>query len=807
MLTSTPRKQALQTPFLPSLNPLRRASQGTLLGTFLVLGLTLGPPAWADSGEPSSIDIPAQALDEALLAIGRAYGVNVIASEALTSGRQTAALAGKLTVEEALSRLLSDTALVFERLENGTYIVKRGPLDQRATVMPARRIEEIVVRGEKFDRTIQETLSSVSVLEGEVIDASYITDIAQVFQRITNVSNTSAGFSIRGIPERGVGSGTGDTSQTSAVYVDGAVQSQFGGSNGLVSAWDIEQIEVFRGAQTTTQGRAALGGAVVVNTVDPSFEWDGRARIAAGEFGTRQYAAALGGPIVDDILAFRIAVDSNETDGFTEFVTSEGDVLDDIGSTERDLVRAKLLLRAGPSTEAVLSVVHSDSTEGPSLINGPDLSQRRATEVINVADTEITSLALNVTHDISDALALTSVTSYSDLDYRVSPIPETLGSVGVSTTLEATDEALTQELRLNYDAGRGKRGILGVYYNRFDEASQRELGGFFQDSVFTRSDGYDNSFTNYAVFGEGEFDISERLSLTLGARYDVEDSTREENATTTLDPPLPFLPNSSSRFEGDASFDAFLPKVAVTYSFADSISLSALYQRAYRPGGADIRTDTNEPLEFDPEYTNNYELAFRALLFDGSLTLNANAFFVDYTDMQIRVVPDPLNPIARFIDNAGEAELYGFEIDSLWRPSPRLSLYGSLGFAYSELGEFLFQGENLEGNEFPDQPSFNTSIGGSYEFAPGFLITIDTIYSDSFFSLVQNGAGQEVDSYFLTNVRIGYSAENWGLSLYGQNVFDEEYFLSVVGNTPDSDFTGATAGQPQTFGLILEASF
>ncbi|MEM1114218.1 MAG: TonB-dependent receptor, partial [Pseudomonadota bacterium] len=371
-------------------------------------------------------------------------------------------------------------------------------------------------------------------------------------------------------------------------------------------------------------------------------------------------------------------------------------MLDDIGGSERDLVRGKLLLRASDQTEALLSMTYADTTEGVNLVNGPDLSERRATEVINATDTEVMSYALTVTHEFSERLSLTSVTSYSDLDLKQAPIEETLSGGGLSSDVEAKDETLTQEFRLNYDGSDGKRAILGVYYNQFDEASQRTLRGSVAGSSFFRSDGYDNSFTNYAVFGEGELALSERWNLTLGARYDYEDSSRDENATTVLDPPLSFQPNASTAFTGDASFGAFLPKVAATYSFSDSVNLSFVYQRAYRPGGADIRPDTDEPVEFDPEYSNNYELAFRGLFLDGALSLSANAFYVDYTDMQIRVLLDPRNPVARFIDNAGEAELWGLEIESLWRPSPELSLYASLGTAFSELDDFLFPGENLK---------------------------------------------------------------------------------------------------------------
>lgn len=774
--------------------------------------------AGAQPGGAQDIELAAGQLRSTLGAISEAYQVNVMAADDLVAGKVAPRIAGSLTAQQALQKALSPAGLQAKRMPTGAFVVETSP------AVPARRggassanpepdepvkaLDEIVVLGEKFERSLQDTISSVAVLEGEVVDASYITDIEQVLQRIPNVS-TGGGNSlaIRGIPERGVGSGTGDTAQTSAIYVDGAIQSQSGAAGGLLSTWDVQQVEVFRGAQTTTQGRAALGGAVVVNTVDPSFDWNGRARLAAGEFGTQQYAGAVGGPLIDGVLAFRVAADLTRTDGFTEFQTAAGEVLDDIGQTERDLYRGKLLYTPNEDLRVMLSITQSDSIEGPNTVNGTDFFAGRATEIINVAETDVTSYALNIAYEIDDRLRLTSVTSYTDLTNRLDPVEETIGGAGTGTVLRGADDALTQEFRLNYDGGGAFRGLAGIYYNRFNEASQRTVAGMIGPSSFLLNDGYDNSFDNYALFAEGEIRFSDAWSLVLGARYDVEDSTRQENAEISLDPPLPFLPNSSTNFSGDASFNAFLPKVGVTYNFSDRSSLSFVAQRAYRPGGADIRPDTQEAIEFDPEYTNNYELAYRGLFLDGTLSINANAFYVDYTDMQIRFAPNPQTPVVRFIANAGESELYGLELEALWQATDNLSLYASAGTADSEFGEFLFQGENLEGNEFPFQPNLNASFGGTYRMGSGFSLTVDNIYSSEYFSQVQNGRELETDAYFLTNVRFGYETRRWSAFVYGQNIFDEEYLLSVFRSSDLLGVSTGTLGQPQSFGVVLELTF
>ncbi|MEM9744147.1 MAG: TonB-dependent receptor [Pseudomonadota bacterium] len=781
----------------------------------LAAAVLIGVSAQArgNENERRPVDLSPQALGNALVQLSSLYDVSILADEDQVRGQRSPAVTGTLTLREALRAALADSTLEIRRTGSGVFVVApktprdRAPRPRRVDAQNAAPVEEIIVRGQKFERTLMDTVTSVAVLPGSVVDESYLTDLTQILQRTVNVADAGFGPIIRGIPERGVGSGTGDTSQTSAVYVDGAIQSQFGGSAGLTSTWDLEQVEVFRGAQTTTQGRAALGGAIVVNTVDPDFDWSGRARVAAGEFGTQQYAAAIGGPLAGETLAFRISGDLLRTDGFTDFQTVDGATIDDIGQSDRDLLRAKLLFRPSERTDVLLTLTRGESTEAPNTVNGPDFFARRASEVINVNETDVTSFVLEATHDLTDSLSLTSVTSVTDLSLTTRPVEATLGGQGVSTVLNAEDDTVTQELRLNYNNGGAVSAIGGVYYNDFKESSQRTLTGTLFGADFFRSDGYDNDFRNFAVFGEAQLAVTDRLALTVGARYDVEDSSRDENATTRLDPPLAFIPNVSTEFAGDAEFNAFLPKLGLTYSLNDNASVSATYQQAYRPGGADIRPDTNAAIEFDPEYTDNYELAFRGTWLDGTLTFGANLYLIDYTDMQIRFAPDPAVPINRFIDNAGEAELYGLEIETQWKATESLSLYGSVGFAESELGEFLFQGANLEGNEFPNQPGINASFGGTLRLDSGLRLTIDALYSDDFLSGVQNDPGQRVHSYFVTNIRLGYEAAHWSAYVYGRNLFDEDYLLSVAGDTPGSTFSTATLGQPQAFGVVLETRF
>jgi outer membrane receptor protein involved in Fe transport len=359
------------------------------------------------------------------------------------------------------------------------------------------------------------------------------------------------------------------------------------------------------------------------------------------------------------------------------------------------------------------------------------------------------------------------------------------------------------------------RGTVGVYYAEVKEESSRSITGTFPDPFgdptltysLLRNDGYANKFENFALFGEAEFDLTDEWTVIAGGRYDREDGDRSEFAVTDVTPDFPFLPDGSTNFSGSSTFDAFLPKLSLIHHLNDDVSLSITAQRAYRPGGADIRPDTNEAVEFDPEYTNNFDLALRSIWMDGVLTLNANLFYVDYTDMQLRFAPDPAVPLVRFIDNAGEAELYGLEVESSYQPSSQLSLYASVALLESELKEFQFQGQDLSGQGFPASPDLSVSFGGTYRWYNGASVTLDNIFTGDYYSSLTDEQNSQVDSHFVSNLRLGYEQD--GLTLFGyvSNLFDEEYVTRSFTDQAVPANSSATLGQPRTAGVGVEFRF
>jgi len=185
-------------------------------------------------------------------------------------------------------------------------------------------IETIVVTGQKIDRSLKETPNSVAVLTAAEMNKQNIQQVSDIYAVIPNLAGDfTKGFSVRGVAQDSVSGG--GNSYLVSMYLDGAPLPYRVVQNGGTSIWDLSQVEVFRGPQSTLQGRNALAGAIMLRSQDPSYEWNGKTRVKVGEYGQQEIAFAGGGAIIDDMLAFRIAAEDTQYDGDIYNTTRETD--------------------------------------------------------------------------------------------------------------------------------------------------------------------------------------------------------------------------------------------------------------------------------------------------------------------------------------------------------------------------------------------------------------------------------------------------------------------------------------------------
>jgi outer membrane receptor protein involved in Fe transport len=692
----------------------------------------------------------------------------------------------------------------------------------------------IVVTGQKTEQTLNQVTASVDVTTAEEILREPITDLYDIIERIPNVTTAfgEQGFAIRGVDQRGIG-GSG---ATLTVYVDDSPLDNFTTFFGPTDSWDLAQVEVYRGPQSTNFGRNTIAGAIYLRTQDPTFEWDLRLRGEIGDNGVRQVAFAGGGPIIDDVLAFRIAANYRESDGFI-FNTFLGEQAD---ATELKTGRFKLLFQPASNLKIIATSSYTENFAGEDALdptNGNPGSPVRADDVIRevaydfpgLEGTESFIQSINAMWNISPRVQLQSITTYQDTAYvRQEDFDATPAPIG-ALDRAGDDEAWSQELRLKYSGDR-LSGALGFYYFT-------NLSGFTDSIVvpatvvnpalppsilISRSSDTDNETSNFAFFGDGEFKLSDRFDLLFGLRYDNEEVRNVAISTNSTVNPLPpgfgfleaLLGTETSII--NAQYEAWLPKFGLRWNASTDASFSFVAQRAYRAGGAEISILDGATNTFDPEFLWNYELASRIVALNGRLRWNANIYYSDWSNQQV-IEPIPGFPTFFNTTNAGQSTLYGFETDVSFDASDKIEIYGGLGYAFTEFEDFPngnfnparpiseANQPNFAGNRFPFAPRWSANFGIAYNEGQGLFGGFDANYQSSVFDSSENFDVNRCCERFLLNARIGYTWENFSLSAYARNAFDEQFFSFINVARPGEEV--ARLGNPRTFAVRFDVNF
>ena len=763
--------------------------QGLLTLLFATSLFFANAAAYAEQG-PLSFDIPPGSLSEAINRLAQTAGVAVVMDADKLEGLTTQGLQGAYSIEQGFNILLERSGYRAVRTANG-YVVRANGIENTPL-----QLAPIMVQGELQTRTLQDTQTSVAVMRGDALERRASENLYDIAERVANVSseNLFGLFSIRGIRSAGFGGGGGSLIST---RVDGAAlnNSRLSGRS-LESTWDLEQIEILRGPQSTQAGRNALAGAVEIRSKDPIYEDEAKVRLELGNASTFGGAIAVNVPLVEDTLAFRLSVDREKTDGFVDNPTLG---VDDYAREEQTTLRTSVRLDPTDDLSAILKytrVRSSGQLDGPAVDRASFPDRRVIFAGSRIEENgDLDSLNLRLGYNISDAFRLESETTYyeGDIFAEASPV-----------LLTQENQSFEQEIKMLYRSDR-TQAVIGGFYARDEflsdlitSAPASIFGGSPTETAFLTR-GNSNDATNYAVFAEVEHRAISNLRLIVGGRYDRESRDNVDQTVWSSTDPMAALPVSGST-DTDTSFDAWLPKVGVVYDFTDDLSLGFTVQRGYRAGGAGFNLFTGEQFDIDPEYTWNYEASLRSQWLNDRLTINANVFYTDWTDQQVRVQGPSGDDLDFTVENAGESRLFGGEIEAEAQITNNLDVFVSLGYVDTKFKDFISGGEQLAGNEFPFAPKFTGAFGGTYYFFDGFFFSTDASFQDDVFSDVQNTKDDEIDGQFLTNARLGYETEDWSVLAYIDNVFDKDYEINIRG-------ANVIVGDPLTFGVIGQVRF
>lgn len=652
-------------------------------------------------------------------------------------------------------------------------------------------LEPVVVTGERIERSLQDTAASVAIFDEQHLSEQAGADrIEQVLDLVPNLQRGSGdiGAAVRGQDTTGILIGAnaflGGTRPRATLQLDGRALNFNEFIYGLSSLWDVEQIEVFRGPQTTTQGRNSIAGAIFIDSKDPTFETEGAGRIIVGDYGTRQVSMAFSGPLLDEQLAGRVAVDWRVHESWMNYTAP--DVFDGVNREDDNYgtARAKLLYtpEAIPDLELLMTYTHLNASN-PQGETADEPYGDRVQNVQNGAhwDTNVDSLALEASYALNDDWEIDFTGTYADSQ------SERFAAEGFGTGLvEADENSLEALLRFN-PPNSLIQGLLGVSYFTADQDEASDLSAFIGLGEFT------DKQQSSGVFGEMTFNVSPRLHLTAGGRWQQDSQDR----SGTLGPVL---------LDYDETFKAFLPKAEIVYDLQDDVTIGMSARKGFNPGGTTVSFVTGTIDEFDEETLWSYELFSRASLADGDLVLSGNLFFTDFTNAQrplinIIELPDGTTAESTEFANAPSAESYGLELGGLWAVNPMLKVRASLGYLKTKITETLQPNDPIGGKEFQRAPRVTAALGFNIHPMDKLTLDLGVRYNSSYYSDDVNTPEFKIDGVSIIDAKVSYDFGSVQASAFVRNATDEDYQVWQFreGNS--------SLGDPREFGVGLEATF
>jgi iron complex outermembrane receptor protein len=315
----------------------------------------------------------------------------------------------------------------------------------------------------------------------------------------------------------------------------------------------------------------------------------------------------------------------------------------------------------------------------------------------------------------------------------------------------------------------------------------------------------------YAAFFEGAYDLTDKLTITLGGRYTYEKKEADiARVFYHMDDGSLFVGPLS--FEGKKSWSVFKPRAIIDYEIENNWTAYASISTGFKSGGYNVFGATDEA--FDDEGIISYEIGSKGRFFDERLGLSAALFYYDYTELQLRLgVPEG----GVVIQNASDAEIFGAEAEWDLELGNGLSLYGSVSFLESELIDYTTRDlsgslVNAGGNNMARAPEFQYTLGADYEL---------TVSNDKFLRL-SSSVSHRSEVFFLetdqdadtfrgkplteVDIRVTYGAEDesWEVSAIVQNATNE---VEVAQVELQGNFPQATFNDPRKAGVEFTRRF
>jgi len=694
---------------------------------------------------------------------------------------------------------------------------------------------EIVVtaqRREERSVDVPITLTTLGSEQLETANARELSDISKVTPSLR--FDAAGGFvqpTIRGIGTSVATSGGG---ANVGIYIDGFYSPNPLSANSQLM--NIESVQVLKGPQGTLFGRNTTGGAILIQSAQPSEEPGGKFKLSYGRFNDVQ-AQFYGTTGLAPGLAFDIEGSFRNGDGFQTNVVN-GD--DKVGGYTTYSVRAGLKMNIGDAGSLLLRYAHAEVDDSrPMATNSyvdpvlgvgapyfvlPDQYVTAPNLVAQDLPSLFTSRSDTIQATLNLDLGFADFTSYSQ--YRTENANQSQNMDATAARvfqlgLPVKNSTISQEILLSSKPGQALQWTGGLFYFRNKDRwlTFNDLNGAFRDpSGPNRIAGSGTVTESYAAFFDGTYELTPQLFVTAGARYAHDRVTDAFYNVRTAVFPVPSIKS-----------DKVTPRVVLRYKPSDTSSIYASYTQGYKAGVIDVGGSCQNPPTFTcndikPEKVHAYEIG--AKFGTPAVTVEAAAFYYDYKNLQVSsyVADGRAN-----ITNAATSEIYGLEGSIRLRVTDSFDLNAGAAWTHARYKEFnnapvyvactdpiacgpysfvIPTGTLLRDVSMQRTPEFTGNIGANYrtDLGGGELQASGNVYFTSKFYFGPAGIQFPQKGYEVVSARLQWTdpSDAYTLALWGDNLTNNRYVTAVQYN---SFGLGANWSAPTTYGVEVGFKF
>ena len=760
---------------------------------------------------------------------------------------------------------------------SSAFLLPNTAFAQEQEAAKDKSLEVIEVTATRRSGSVQNAPLNITALDADIMKDQNISELADVARWVPGLTITDQGgrsgspIIVRGLNTNSSGpSSDGGTVATYINEIPVAIDMR------LV---DVERVEVLIGPQGTLYGAGTLGGAIRYMLKEPELDFTSLEVFGnVSQTQESDSIGGEGGfifnlPLIEDTLAVRASLNIYEDPGFIDYgyvVREPGVSLPDPDWTDSAAVNnnlknvedangestttGRISVRFKPSEtfEGTLNYFYQNQdSEGRSIVHYNTLSADNGLsdligeyesgyryEEPREKENQLLSLELKADLGFAELVSATGISNFdadgqrdqTDLLIRLDYGYEEFPAFSSFTREIEEQDTFTQEIRLVSQNDSDINWIVGGFYNKIesDASSQEYTPGFGDFAV--ENFGADQSrpdqleyysidrveITESALFGEIGYQVTDKLDITVGARfykYDVEsESAVDFPLFNTLfggagpdDVTLNFEQN-------EASDNGSLFKFNAKYQFTNSVMGYATISEGFRIGGSNGLAPCPDPLPanqagcgnpsemlYDADTTTNYELGFKSTWLRSRLHFNAALFNIDWDDAQVAGATEVGQ--LPYLSNAGSANAKGIEISSRAILSDSFSVYSTYAYTKAELtsdAPFLFNSDGTDGAEdgdrLPGSSEHQFSMGVNYQTGVFNDKTLDINYgitaqSDVISRVGLRDNGETLPGYSLSNISAKLTADEWSATVYVDNVFNKYAVTSV--RRSDADITSA----------------